>query len=235
MKKMKLLFVLAAICTLVGVAAADFNIIDRNTFKANTVNGARVDANGYAYTNEAFKDRDRVIKYDAIISDTCALYTADSTAIAFDTHDVARGYLYISATPSVAPAAGTTNSITLAVRVYGHTSALQDSASRYNFVVSSRNNTTIDSLVFNTTQYPMQAVTTPTEYRVVIPFDNATSTTSGNPMKYPRPNGVIIPLRDVTGAWLWSEYTSVMVRHISNSVGSGASHRITVSYRGIAL
>jgi hypothetical protein len=54
-------------------------------------------------------------------------------------------------------------------------------------------------------------------------------------MKYPRPNGVIIPLRDVTGAWLWSEYTSVMVRHISNSVGTGASHRITVSYRGIAL
>jgi hypothetical protein len=48
MKKMKLLFVLAAICTLVGVAAADFNIIDRNTFKANTVNGARVNNTGDA-------------------------------------------------------------------------------------------------------------------------------------------------------------------------------------------
>lgn len=217
----KYLFAAIAVAVLVGVSIADNNVTNMGSYYQNATTGAKVDANGNAYTTESSKDRDRVIKYDSIISDTMSVGTVDSTAVAFDTHDVARGFLFIKA---ILPAGAATPFVRLAVRVQGHTAATIDSSNTFNFAVRSANfAANADSLAFGSGTAPTTVAAASTEYVVTIAHDPVSPVA--------RRRTIILPLRDSSGAWLWAEYTSVMVRVLSANANTPS---ITVSYRGVS-
>lgn len=214
-------WVLCALLVVVAVSFADNNVTNMGSYYQNATNGSKVDASGNAYVTESSKDRDRVIKYDSVISDTMSVGTVDSTAIAFDTHDVARGFLFIKA---ILPAGVATPFVRLAVRVQGHTAATIDSSNTFNFAIRSANfAANADSLAFGSGTAPTTVAAASTEYIVTITHDPISPVS--------RRRTIIIPLRDSAGSWLWAEYTSVMVRVLS---ASGNTPTITVSYRGVS-
>jgi hypothetical protein len=211
------------------LALADNNVINQGTYYKNAQSGAKVDANGNAYTNEAAKDRDRVIKYDSIIDDTCAVGMADSTAVPIDVHDAARGYLYIRC---LVPAGFAPAVTRWAVRVQGCLNAATDSTSKYNFALSDSGQVGTASVpvVYGSgaVQPSVTSATSTGEFVVVIPADAASATRWG------RTNTLIVPLKDQSGNWLWAENITVLVRNL-NSGSTGGTARITVSYRGVPL
>lgn len=214
-------WVLCALLVAVAVSFADNNVTNMGSYYQNATNGAKVDASGNAYTTESSKDRDRVVKYDGIISSSISIGGVDSTAIAFDTHDVARGFLFIKA---ILPSGAATPFVRLAVRVQGHTAATIDSSNTFNFAVRSANfAANADSLAFGSGTAPTTTTAASTEYIVTITHDPV-STVS-------RRRTIIIPLRDSAGSWLWAEYTSVMVRVLGASANTP---NISVSYRGVS-
>ena len=225
MKKVLLALAGAALLAWAGLAVADYNVVDQGTYYKNAQSGAKTDANGNAYTNDASRDRDRIVKYDAILSDTIAVGMADSTQTTFDTHDVARGYLLIQA---VVPKGTAVPFVRLAIRVLGHTASTPDSANTFNWDPCVTTSLIPDSLAYGSAVTPTPVANATTEIVATIAADEGVAT--GTAMKYPRRNTIIVPLRDNSGAWFWSEYTSVMVRVLSASANSPT---ITVSYRGV--
>lgn len=195
-----------------------------------------LDANGNPITvrmgtrglpaNDQDRDRDKVIKADNVIDDTCAAGMADSTAALIDTHAARRGYLYIR----VVLAAGLNfpTYIRLAVRVQGCLNAMDDSTNTYN--MSPRYFSPVDSIgITNIVAQPTAVAATTTEYIVTIGADYTINS------KWDRSHTYILPLSDNSpGGWFWAEYTKVMVRNLTSGMTGGVP-RITVSYRGTPL
>lgn len=212
----------AAGALIVGaVAFATGNATLMGDYYQNATNGAKVDVNGNALVVDASRDRDRIVKYDAILSDTMSIGTADSTITVFDTHDVARGYLLIQAT---VPKGTAVPFVRLAIRVLGHTSSTPDSTNTFNWDPCVTTSLIPDSLAYGSAVTPTAVANATTEIVATIASD------AGAVSKFARRNTIMIPLRDNAGAWFWSEYTSVMVRVLSASANTP---QITVSYRGV--
>lgn len=229
----KIAAVVIALMVVVGTVLAAGNATLMGNYYQNATNGAVVDSAGNAKVVDAERDRDKLVAY-TLISDTTSWGGADSTSAPFYTGNVGRGFLFIRVDTTFTFAR-------LAVRVQAVTSATDLTwGTVYNFRVN-------DDLTTNATavgdtlgrvdmadDFPKtNFIAASTEYIVNLRSDARTGSA-----KFGRYRGIVVPLQDKRGYWLWAPYMHVQIRLMNAVDGAGvnaATLPVTVLYRGTPL
>jgi hypothetical protein len=228
MKKVLLALVSAAVMVWVGVAVADYNVIDQGSYYKNAQSGAKVDAQGNAYTSEASKDRDnwRVITLINNQLGASGLAMIDSVTVPVPTYDFSRMNLYLRGNFD-----SLSTEVRLAVQVRAHYSQATDTASTFPWFRWPVRSSTVASDVDSTGHmskgsYTLAQQTAATSANAgvwsgefIVKFSAARADTTGgngggkygaNPV-----NSMMIPLCDANGAWFNAPYTSIRIRVIN--------------------
>lgn len=217
----------------VSTAMAAGNATLMGNYYQNATNGAVVDSAGNAKVVDADRDRDKLVAY-TLISDTTSWGCADSTSAPFYTGNVGRGFLFIRVDTTFTVAR-------FAVRVQAVTSKTDLTwGTVFNFRVNddltSSATASSDTLgrIDMADDYPkMDLIASSTEYIV-----NLRSDVRATNAKFGRYRGIVVPLQDKRGYWLWAPYMHVQIRLMNaiNSAGANASTLpVTVLYRGTPL
>lgn len=240
--KVKLAVALGALVALAAVAAfGDNNVLDKSTYYQNATNGAKTDANGNAYTNEASKDRDN-FQIVNVCDDTMSVaqfidanstagfqFTAESSAV-ITSYPYRRFTLMMRVIPV---AADTTSRFRFAVQVRKHTDATGDSSST--FAWASWANATAMSAASDDSTGHFTAATffsggastgagAWSDERVFVltaERGNAIGVAGSTQQSFGWPGGIAVDLCDARGQWFWAPYMSVRIRCLS--AGAAAS------------
>ena len=230
----KIVAALTAVAMLLStLALADNNVIDQGSYYKNAQTGAKVDANGNAFTTDASRDRDnwRLIPLLNTQLSASGANMVDSTGTPVATYDFSRMNLLLKGNFD-----SLSTVVRVAVQIRGHWGTLSDSSAAYPWLrwptrATSNGTTDVDSLghMFVGTYAQAQLTSAnqpfasggvwPGEF--IVKFNVATqdSTANGNGKYGAGPNTMLIPLSDASGAWFNAPYTSIRVR-VLNGVRS---------------
>lgn len=229
----KIVAVVIALALVVGTVFAAGNATLMGNYYQNATNGSVVDSAGNAKVVDAERDRDKLVAY-TLISDTTTFACADSTSAPFYTGNVGRGFLFIRVDTTFTLAR-------LAVRVQAVTSATDLTwGTVYNFRVNDDLTTSATAVgdtlgrVDMADDFPKtNVIAASTEYIV-----NLRSDARAGSSKFGRYRGIVVPLQDKRGYWLWAPYMHVQIRLMNAVDGAGvntATLPVTVLYRGTPL
>ncbi|NBR00084.1 MAG: hypothetical protein EBT79_08095 [Actinobacteria bacterium] len=223
----KIVAALTAVAMLAStLVMADNNVIDQGSYYKNAQSGAKVDANGNAYTTDASRDRDNWRLVPLLNTQLAAsgANMVDSTATPVATYDFSRMNLLLKGNFD-----SLSTVVRVAVQIRGHWGTLSDSSAAYPWYrwptrATSNGTTDIDSLghMFVGTYAQAQLTSAnqpfasggvwPGEF--IVKFNVATqdSTAAGAGKYGAGPNTMLIPLSDASGCWFNAPYTSVRIR-----------------------
>lgn len=230
MKKVLLALAGAALLAWVGLALADYNVVDQGTYYKNAQSGAKVDATGNGLVTEASKDRDNWRLIPLLNNQLGASGTAmvDSVTTPVATYDFSRMNLLLR---------GNFDSLStvvhIAVQIRGHYSQSTDTSSTFPWYRWPVRSTTVASDVDSTGHlssgtYGLAQATSANSANggvwsseFVVKFNVARQDTVSGGGKYggSPANNMLIPLVDGNGAWFNAPYTSIRVR-VLNGVKS---------------
>lgn len=241
MKKVLLALAGAALLAWVGLALADNNVINQGTYFKNAQSGAKTDAYGNAYVNEASKDRDNY-QIVPVCDDTLSnggivsasnlnvgsgmSFSAESSAV-IPTYAFKKFTLLIRVVPAVNGAADSNAVVRIAVQIRKHTDATGDTSSTFAWTswAGSTNVTTADS-ASNAGPTLLASGASPNASEKVFNFEigrGRGNIRSRQAAAMSWPDGLAVDLIDSKGQWYWSPYTSVRVRVIGNSTSGTAA------------
>lgn len=235
MKKVLLALTSAAVLVWAGLAVADYNVIDQGSYYKNAQTGAKTDATGNAYVNEASKDRDfallRTVMTTSLTGRTVAGALPTAPSVIQDSTEAidVRGYngMALMLYPTFE---STVSSVTVALQIRWHYSAQVDSVSTFieqgarAFPVASANATGRDTL--GSFVYAPATATGPSRYSAsftggdslatpdeqVVVFTNVSGVNRGRLVRIFSPN---------SSAGACGPYMSVRVRFLNSYNGSG--------------
>lgn len=128
MKKVLLALAGAALLAWVGLALADYNVIDQGTYYKNAQSGAKVDATGNGLVTEASKDRDNWRLIPLLNNQLGASGTTmvDSVTTPVATYDFSRMNLLLRGNFD-----SLSTEVRIAVQIRGHYSQSTDTSSTF--------------------------------------------------------------------------------------------------------
>lgn len=234
----KIVAALTAVAMLLStLALADNNVIDQGSYYKNAQTGAKVDANGNAYTTEASKDRDN-FQIANVCDDTMSValfidnkstlgqaFTAESSAV-ITSYPYRRFTLLLRAIPT---AGDTTSRFRFAVQIRKHTDATGDSSSTWAWSAWA-NATAMSVAADDSTGHFTDATfyggtgsaagpgpwSDERVFVLTAERGNMVGASSAN-QSFGWPGGIAVDLCDARGQWFWAPYMSVRVRCLSAS------------------
>jgi hypothetical protein len=235
--KNRLAVALGALVLMVAVTAvADYNVLDKTTYKQNATSGQRVNNTGDLRVDDVSRDRDNWV-VTSLFDDTTSVadlidtkstagqpYTAESSAV------IPCGqYRRFTLCLRVVPAAGdTTSRFRYAVQIRKHSAAAADSASTFawqSWGLLAPGATAPDdstghfgaAVFWQGTGTATGASAWSNERVFVFDSERGQSAASGSVgQSFGWPGGYAIDLQDTRGQSFWAPYISVRIRCLSN-------------------
>ena len=255
MKHWKLVLLGCLVLGLAVSAFADYNVLDKNTYKQNATSGAKTDAFGNAYIIDSNPNRDANLTFQSVISNTSLAFgAADSNATPLDTHAMRLGMLLFK---GVVVSGDSNDVVRIAVQVRTHLNGNTDSLSTfaiYQYGVSPSLNQTsgvtpdtasVGQLWKSGTTTAVSATPTnsqPYSGEFVVSFraDRMAHATGSVALPQGRefyyPNGIAIPMNSLFGREIYSPSTTIRVRNIGTRPGAAnRAINITVHLVGTPL
>lgn len=226
-RKMTKWLVLGGLLALAGMAYADFNVQNKGSYFNNASTGARTTAAGHATVAESDPPMDANLTFTNIMSATLAAGAADSSSV-LDTHRMRLGTLLIKGVP----AGGTGTHTRLAIQIRTHLAGQDDSSSTFVIYLNpGKNAPAIASGSADTvgTGHELTGSATAAwsgEFDVAFARNRNAPGSLAAAVAYSYPSGIAIPLTNIFGMPIYSEFTSIRIRNLVGPTITFTAHLI---------